>query len=627
MKPTLIPVLLGLAATLAAGPILQPAAVGGVGAATGSARAFRLAEPGINWLVDYGKYGVMVGAGTSHYHYTMTDPRGLAQATGEAIYPNTYALPRDPAFLAMKAGLKIPDSDKGLFGDDPSQPQANAYKWAASQEPEGVKLWFIGEAFRQAGMWIPALKAYEALLIQFPETTRLAEGGSWGLALGSTAIQRIKLICREHPELDLALEDAVVDIKDPGQLDERVVEIDPGHFVDRRLLKAPDLAKIGIRQVKGAGKVKLVEYNNGHWAFFVDNKPYWVKGMAYGLTKIGESPDLQNMTPWELSNDPEPWSHTWWDKNRNDRRDPGENVNDLQLLKAMGVNTLRIYFGATNKAALLNFYREAGIRVMMGTAFGAYALDSGATWEQGTDYSDPRQQKKMLDAVRKMVMTYKDEPYVLAWCLGNENVYGAGNNANKYPALFAHLLQEACKLIHRLDPNHPVVYSNGDLTDLDVFARQTPDLDILGVNVYRGKEGAGDLYERVAKEYGKPVLVTEFGAPAYNNAMHGEDEQAQADYIEGNLKDMDYNRAGGMGAGNALGGFLFEWQDEWWKAGSSKPPDQHDTSAGQAPGPFVDGMFHEEWFGITGQGNGYDSPNMRHLRKAYYVIQKDWAPR
>jgi len=49
--------------------------------------------------------------------------------------------------------------------------------------------------------------------------------------------------------------------------------------VDRRQFKAPDLAQIGVRQMKGTGRVKLVEYNNGHWGFYVDNKPYWVKGL------------------------------------------------------------------------------------------------------------------------------------------------------------------------------------------------------------------------------------------------------------------------------------------------------------------------------------------------------------
>jgi len=614
-------------ASLTAGPILQPAEIGGTGmglVADRNLRAFSLADPGSAWLIDYAKYGTMKEAGTPRYHYDIKDVRGLAQATGEAIYPNNYSLERDPAYQAAKGRLVLPSSDKGLFGDDPAKAQENLFRWAASRQPEGVKLWFVGEAFRQAGMWVPALKAYYALLVHYPETTRLAESGTWGLALGSTAIQRIKLICREHPELNLELVDAEVDVNNPGTLDEKVMKLNPGRFVDRRQFKAPVLAQEGIRRVKGSGRVKLVEYNNGHWGLYVDNKPYWVKGMAWGLTKIGESPDLQNMTPWELSSDPEPWSRTWWDRNRNNRRDPGEDVNDLELLKALGVNTLRIYYGCPNKAALRNLYNKAGIRVMMGNAFGAYALDAGTTWEAGTDYTNPQQQETMLNSVKKMVLEHKDEPYLLAWCLGNENIYGVANNSNKYPATFAHLLQKACKLIHRLDPDHPVVYSNGDLAYLDEFVRQTPDLDILGCNVYRGKEGAGDLYERVSKEYDKPVLITEFGAPAFNNAKHGEDEDAQADYIEGNLKDMAYNRAGGLGAGNALGGFLFEWQDEWWKAGSAAPPDQHESGTGQAPGPFVDGMFHEEWFGITSQGNGYDSPNMRQLRKAYTVIQRYW---
>ena len=626
MKLSLTLLALGLASVSAAGPVLQPADISGVGiaGASPSGQGFALAEPGSQWLVDYAKFGSFKDAGTPKYHYELSDARGLAQATGEAIYPNSYSLQRDPAFNAVKGRLQLPTSDKGHYLGEAGKARENLYRWAASKQPEGVKLWFAGEAFREAGMWVPALKAYQALLVHFPETTRLADSGSWGLALGSTAIQRIKLICREHPELNLELVDAAVEIKNPGALDEKVLKLDPGRFVDRRQFKAPDMAKIGIRRVKGSGRVKLVEYNNGHWGFFVDNKPYWVKGLAWGMTKIGTSPDLQNMTPWELSNDPEPWSSTWWDKNRNNKRDPGEDVNDLELLKAMGVNTLRIYYNMTNKAALRNLYKKAGIRAMMGTGFGVYGLDSGATWEQGTDYTDPRQQEKMLEAVKKLVLEHKDEPYVLAWCLGNENIYGGANNSNKYPATFAHLLQKACKLIHRLDPDHPVVYSNGDLAFLDEFVRQTPDLDILGCNVYRGKEGAGDLYERVAKEYGKPVLITEFGAPAFNNAVHGEDQDAQASYIEGNLKDMDYNRAGGMGAGNALGGFLFEWQDEWWKSGANDPVDKQDYGMGQAPGPFVDGMFHEEWFGLTSQGNGFDSPKMRQLRKAYYTVQAHW---
>jgi hypothetical protein len=547
-----LPLSLGLAllaARLAAAP-LQPSDVAAFASSGGgTAAGFTLSEPGSKWLVDYSQYGTFKDVGSPRFQYIMTKPSELAAATGEGIYPNTSAVLRDPGYLMMKGSLSaVPD--KGFFAGPPAKAQENFYRWATSTQPDGVKLFFEAESLKDAGLWVPALKAYHALLVQFPDTTRLADAGTWGQALGAVAISRIKLICREHPDLGLDLVDAEVEVDKPGMLDEKVLRLNPGRFVARKTTP-PDLGAIGIKQIRGKGKVQLVQYNNGHWSLFVDRKPYFVKGLVYGMTKIGQSPDLQNMTPWELGNDPEPWTHSWVDANRNNKRDPGETENDLDLMKGMGINTLRLYFGGSNKAALRNLYKEAGIRVMMGAAAGVYALDSGATWEQGTDYTNEAQQQKMLDGIKAMVLLHKDEPYILMWCLGNENNYGGGNNSPQYPATFAAFLQKACKLIHRLDPDHPVCYSNGDVGFLDYYVRHVPDLDIFGANVYRGKDGVGDLYEKVSKDYDRPVLITEFGAPAFSNNTHAEDQDAQADYLEGNLKDMAYNRAGGLGAGNA----------------------------------------------------------------------------
>jgi len=76
----------------------------------------------------------------------------------------------------------------------------------------------------------------------------------------------------------------------------------------------------------------------------------------------------------------------------------------------------------------------------------------------------------------------------------------------------------------------------------------------------------------------------------------------------------------GRGQGNSLGGFVFEYLDEWWKA---YEPFYHDKK-GLFTGPFLDGYMHEEWLGIVGQGDARFSPYQRVLRKAYFVLKELW---
>jgi hypothetical protein len=94
----------------------------------------------------------------------------------------------------------------------------------------------------------------------------------------------------------------------------------------------------------------------------------------------------------------------------------------------------------------------------------------------------------------------------------------------------------------------------------------------------------------------------------------------QAEYHNGNWDDIKENMAFSEGAGNALGAVVFEWADEWWKG---YEPAIHDTK-GLWMGPFPDGYMHEEWLGMTGQGDGKLSPFLRQLRKAYFMYKKEW---
>ncbi|RLB79190.1 MAG: hypothetical protein DRH17_14140, partial [Deltaproteobacteria bacterium] len=214
-----------------------------------------------------------------------------------------------------------------------------------------------------------------------------------------------------------------------------------------------------------------------------------------------------------------------------------------------------------------------------------------------------------------------DEPYILFWLLGNENVYGVACNADKDPEGFFKFANEVACIIKSLDPEHPVALCNGDTLFLDVFGKYCPDIDIFGANAYRGNYGFGYLWQAVKEEADKPAFITEFGCPAYAEGKTREEaEELQAEYHRAAWEDIQYNMSDGPGVGNAIGGIIFEWLDEWWKA---YEPGMHDTKPLWA-GPFPDGYMHEEWLGLCGQGDGSQSPFLRQLRKAYYAYQEMW---
>ncbi|MFN7777227.1 MAG: glycosidase, partial [Flavobacterium sp.] len=189
------------------------------------------------------------------------------------------------------------------------------------------------------------------------------------------------------------------------------------------------------------------------------------------------------------------------------------------------------------------------------------------------------------------------------------------------------LFNQAVVKMKAIDSSRPIAICNGDLLFLDIIAKECKDVDILGTNVYRGVS-FGDLFERVKKEYGKPVLFTEFGADAFNVQTNKEDGNAQAFYLKGNWKEI-YENAAGMGkSGNCIGGFTFQFSDGWWKYGQTKNLDVHDTNASWSNGgyqkDFTEGEnnMNEEWFGICAKGapdeNGF---YQLYPRTAYYLLK------
>jgi hypothetical protein len=137
------------------------------------------------------------------------------------------------------------------------------------------------------------------------------------------------------------------------------------------------------------------------------------------------------------------------------------------------------------------------------------------------------------------------------------------------------------------------------------------------------------LYDSVRAKFDKPVLLTEFGADAFNAQSNEEDQYSQAYYMVGNWKEIYQNAAGLGRANNSIGGFTFQFSDGWWKYGQTDNLDVHDSNASWANGgyqaDFVEGEnnMNEEWFGVCAKGPT-DERGLYQLfpRAAYYSLKE-----
>ncbi|MFN0118562.1 MAG: glycoside hydrolase family 2 TIM barrel-domain containing protein [Elusimicrobiota bacterium] len=596
----------------------------------GETPLFPLQDTGIENPVNFESYGRFENVGTSDYRYIVTDRRGLAKAVGTGIYPNETGIFREPVYQKY---VKLNRLVGSLEEFQPlKKPQLAFFKWASMSggSQPGLRLFNVAKCLELSGYSKQALKAYYSIVVHFPKEVMWQEGRPW--YIGVAALDSVYRLLEQNPPWGLTLVDAGITVENgfdrKGTND--VFIVNPGHWAKGRLQKKSSGPLGYVKKFKGVGKVQLAQYQNGHWRLFVEGKPYIIRGVSYSPSPVGRSPDWDNFKPhsdWmeeDTNNNgiiDAPYE-SWVDENGNNQRDHSENpVGDFKLLQKMGANTIRLYHHGENKELLKDLNERYGIRVLMGDLLGAYTVGSDASWEQGTDYNNPEQRENMRRSVQEMVMGHRNEDYVLMWVLGNENNYGHGNNADLKPQVFLKFVNSIARMIKLLDPDRPVALSIGDIEYIDIVAREAPEIDVLAINAYRGMNGMGkSFWQNLARVWKKPVLIGEFGCPAYAEGMKTSDiEKAQSTYLLNNWKDIMVNSAG-YGMGNSLGGVLFEWVDEWWKSGPQGDVWSQDTTV-QFNGPFIDGSMYEEWLGVATQGDGNSSPFLRRLRPAFYAFK------
>ncbi|MFL3662277.1 MAG: hypothetical protein ACI6PN_11045 [Polaribacter sp.] len=369
----------------------------------------------------------------------------------------------------------------------------------------------------------------------------------------------------------------------------------------------------------------VVEKNEQGMKLLVDGKDFMINGMNWDYFPIGTNYEY---SLWEQSDD--------LIKAALDA--------EMGLLKNMGINTIRVYTGMQPKW-ITYVYETYGIYTMLNHTFGRYGLTIEGVWNPVTDYSDAKTKNLLLSEVAVMASAYKNTPGLLLFLLGNENNYGlfwAGAETEDFPEEekkknfigesrgrpMYKLMNDAAIKMKSINNNLPVAICNGDLLFAAIIAEECKDIDIYGTNMYRGKSFS-DAFERVKKELDMPILFTEFGADAFNAVSNQEDQKMQAFYMVENWKEIYQNAAGLGKAGNAIGGFTFQFSDGWWKYGQTKNLEVHDNNASWSNrGYYLDiegstNNMNEEWFGVCAKGPT-NSKGLYTLypRASYFALQE-----
>lgn len=276
-------------------------------------------------------------------------------------------------------------------------------------------------------------------------------------------------------------------------------------------------------------------------------------------------------------------------------------------LRNLNANTVRTYSGVDKY-----FLQQAaanGIRVIVGFWVN---LD--------LDLSNQTIRQQVIDDFATMVLDLKDYPGVLMWNIGNEQNYSSTpNNGNS--SYWYSMVQEMAIAAYKVEGEqyHPVCVNNGNVHNIGNASMKADDaaltyIDLWASNAY--EVNFAPFFSSYRTKSAKPIVITEFGIDALNNTTKTEYEVTQATFDSTNW--MQIRAAHDV----CVGATVFEFTDEWWKAGDAN---NHDYG-GYATGAHPDGYSNEEWWGmiaVTPDADGDGLDEWRE-RKVYDVFKQLW---
>ncbi|MEU2928076.1 discoidin domain-containing protein [Streptomyces sp. NPDC007251] len=294
------------------------------------------------------------------------------------------------------------------------------------------------------------------------------------------------------------------------------------------VLAAGFLAALPAGQAHAAGSVVKVTGSQGNWQLTVDGRPYQIKGLTWGPAVA----DADKYMP---------------------------------DLASMGVNTIRTWGTDASSKPLFDSAAAHGIKVIAG-----FWLQPGGGPGSGgcVNYlTDTTYKNQVLDEFPQWVQTYKDNPGVLMWDVGNESVLGlqncySGDELEEQRDAYTTLVNDITKKIHAIDPDHPVTSTDAWVGAWPYFKKNAPDLDLYAVNSYNAVCDVKSAWEQGG--YTKPYIVTETGpageweVPDDANGVPQEPgDQAKADGYTGAWNCITGHK------GVALGATMFHYGTEY----------------------------------------------------------------
>jgi hypothetical protein len=433
----------------------------------------------------------------------------------------------------------------------------------------------------------------------------------------------------------------VAGAKKPGMI--------PNMLSSLRCLRFSLLALLALLGMNGAQAVVVRAVG---FDLIVDGQRFVIKGVNYSPVPTGARPQDPPFGDYFVPN----YANVW--------------KPDLDALRAAGVNVIRLYAGdpalnagspgsAGNWKDFLDYAYNGGVKPVYVIMF---SYTQGNVIAAGGDGY-----RQYLRDYAQLVRSTVTHPAVFGYCVGNE-IFGGLAGSDRFWNNYGKLL-DAATAAGRTQGRDPFLIT----ATVDNFTPQTQwpviirgeqsnqlaNLDAWGINIYRGPNlgGPGNLpfpqYQRIANtlNFRKPLILTEFGTPHTTRPAGVYGQNVTTPIF--NLDDVPEDQMGpgkpffaaitttnfitslwnaitaNVGAGNdqvCVGGFIFDWSDEYWKGAGGNPNVQvGGPNVNFLGGAFAGGYGDEAGYGLTSSvpnsQYGGGQPNIvRTFFKAYNAV-------